>query len=131
MSVLKAIDANAGDTFTYKLVDDAGGRFALNGNSLVVADGGKLDFEQSTSHSVTVRATDQTGRFVVQHIAIAVSDVAAESLKGSAGNDVFCRRRETLTSSMVPSATTSFRAVSGRTSSRGTRGAISSCSTPG
>ena len=89
VSVLKAIDANAGDTFTYKLVDDAGGRFALNGNSLVVADGGKLDFEQSTSHSVTVRATDQTGRFVEQRIAIAVSDVATESLKGSSGNDVF------------------------------------------
>ena len=89
VSVLKAIDANAGDTFTYKLVDDAGGRFALNGNSLVVADGGKLDFEQSTSHSVTVKATDQTGRFVEQRIAIAVSDVATESLKGSSGNDVF------------------------------------------
>ncbi|MGO4705216.1 hypothetical protein AB4072_05480 [Microvirga sp. 2MCAF38] len=89
VSVLKAIDANSGDTFTYKLLDDAGGRFALKSDALVVADGLKLDFEQATSHSVTVRATDQTGRFVDQRLTIKVSDIASEDIKGSAGNDIF------------------------------------------
>ncbi len=88
MSVLKAIDANAGDAFTYKLLDDAGGRFAISGGALVVADGSKLDFEQAASHSVTIRATDQTGRFVDQKITIAVTDVAVETIAGSDKDDV-------------------------------------------
>ena len=77
-----------GDAFAYKLLDDAGGRFAISGGALVVADGSKLDFEQATSHSVTIRATDQTGRFVDQKITIAVTDVAAETIAGSDKDDV-------------------------------------------
>ncbi len=88
VSVLEAIDANVGDAFAYKLLDDAGGRFAISGGALVVADGSKLDFEQATSHSVTIRATDQTGRFVDQKITIAVTDVAAETIAGSDKDDV-------------------------------------------
>ena len=54
-------DSALGDTASYSLIDDAGGRFAVSGGNLVVADGGLLDFETSTSHSVTVRITDAHG----------------------------------------------------------------------
>ena len=54
-------DTPLGDTATYTLVDDAGGRFAISGTDLVVADGSLLDAETAVSHSVTVRATDAHG----------------------------------------------------------------------
>ena len=34
-------------------IDTAGGRFAISGSNLVVANGGLLNFEQSASHAVT------------------------------------------------------------------------------
>jgi hypothetical protein len=58
---LSDTDTDPGDSATYTLTDDAGGRFAINGSDLVVADGTKLDFETATSHQVTVRVTDGAG----------------------------------------------------------------------
>ena len=54
-------DAALGDTASFSLINNAGGRFAVSGGNLVVANGGLLDFETSTSHSVTVRITDARG----------------------------------------------------------------------
>ena len=88
VGTVKAIDPNTNDSATYKLVDDAGGRFALNGDKLVVADGVKLDFEQARSHAVVVRATDKAGLSYDQQLTIAVTDVAAEGTSGSGLNDV-------------------------------------------
>ena len=47
-----------GDTLTFSLTDNAGGRFGLVGNTLVVADGSMLDYESAASHDVTVEASD-------------------------------------------------------------------------
>ncbi|MDP6542587.1 MAG: SdrD B-like domain-containing protein [Phycisphaerae bacterium] len=47
-----------GDTLTFTLTDNAGGRFGLVGSVLVVADGSMLDYESATSHDVTVEASD-------------------------------------------------------------------------
>ncbi|EYD76148.1 LigA [Rubellimicrobium mesophilum DSM 19309] len=47
---------------TYKLLDDAGGRFALSGNQIVVADGLLLDYEQQARHAMQVRLRRQPGR---------------------------------------------------------------------
>ena len=52
------IDQNAADTHGFTLLDDAGGRFALIGDEIRVADGALLDFEAAASHDVTVRVTD-------------------------------------------------------------------------
>ena len=52
------VDANAGDSHGFTLIDDTGGRFAIVGDELRVADGTLLDFEAATSHDVTVRVTD-------------------------------------------------------------------------
>ena len=49
------------ETYTYSLLDDANGRFAINGNQIVVADGSQLDFELGASHQITVRVTDAGG----------------------------------------------------------------------
>jgi len=47
-----------GDTLTFTLTDDAGGRFALVGDVLQVARGDLLNFESAATHSVTIRASD-------------------------------------------------------------------------
>ena len=54
-----ATDGDATDTITYSLDDDAGGRFAINATSgvVTVANNTLLDYETTTSHNITVRAT--------------------------------------------------------------------------
>jgi hypothetical protein len=56
-------DPDSGDTKTYSLTDNAGGRFAINSGTgvITVADGSQLSYEAATSHSVTVRVTDAGG----------------------------------------------------------------------
>ena len=58
---LSATDAETGDTHTFSLTDDPGGRFQISGSQLKVAAGAALDYEVATSHNVTVVATDQGG----------------------------------------------------------------------
>ncbi len=47
-------------TVTYSLTNNAGGRFAINSSTgvVTVANGGLLDFETATTHSITVQASD-------------------------------------------------------------------------
>ncbi|WP_461537953.1 tandem-95 repeat protein [Spongorhabdus nitratireducens] len=49
-----------GDSLTYSLTDNAGGRFAINSSTgeITVADGSLLDHETAGSHSVTVQVSD-------------------------------------------------------------------------
>ena len=58
VGILSATDADAGETFTYAMVNDAGGRFAIDGNKLVVANGSLLNFEAKPTHDVQVKVTD-------------------------------------------------------------------------
>ena len=55
-----ATDPDSGETFTYELTGDADGRFEIDPNTgvVTVADGADLDFEDATSHTVTVKVTD-------------------------------------------------------------------------
>ncbi|MBF9235698.1 hypothetical protein I2H38_20285 [Microvirga sp. BT350] len=89
VGTLSAIDTNAGETFTYKLVDDAGGRFKLDasGTKLVVANGLKLDYEQAKSHTIKVQVQDKSGATFEKTFKIDVGDVAVENRVGSAGDD--------------------------------------------
>ena len=70
---LAAVDPDAGDTATFSLINDAGGLFSLIGNQVVVA--GPLDYEQATSHQITVRATDAGGLTFDKTLTIATTDV--------------------------------------------------------
>ena len=67
-----------GGAVTYKLLDDAGGRFALAGDTLVVANGVALDFEQAHKHHRDGAATTPPGASWTAIFTIAVSDVDPE-----------------------------------------------------
>ena len=73
----QAADADAGETFTYSLTDDAGGRFAIHATTgvVTVANGALLDFEAATSHAITVRVTDSGNLTRDQSFTISLSNV--------------------------------------------------------
>lgn len=75
------------DNLTYTLLDNAGGRFALNGMTLVVANGELLDFETATSHTIRVKIDDGKGGVREQDLTINIGDVAPETINGSANVD--------------------------------------------
>ncbi|MCB5176027.1 Calx-beta domain-containing protein [Microvirga lenta] len=79
--------ADADETLTYQLLDNAGGRFVLQGNQILVANGFKLDFEQAASHTIKVRVSDGT-HIVDQDLVINVADVNPEVTAGTADHDV-------------------------------------------
>jgi Ca2+-binding RTX toxin-like protein len=89
VGALSATDQDAGDVLSYRLTDDAGGRFEIKNGSLVVKDGFKLDFEQAQSHNVTVEVKDKAGLITVKTFAVAVGDASPEKTLGSAADDVF------------------------------------------
>ncbi|MFN9988021.1 MAG: beta strand repeat-containing protein, partial [Pirellula sp.] len=70
-------DVDAGDTRTYSLVDNAGGRFAINNSTglVTVANGSMLDFETATSHNITIRVTDATGATFDKVMTVQVTNV--------------------------------------------------------
>ena len=75
IGTLTALIRIVGDSHTFILVDDAGGRFAISGNRLVVASGAGLNYEAATSHTVVVRATDAGGLSVDKTLTINVQNV--------------------------------------------------------
>ncbi len=89
VGTLSATDPNAGESFAFSLVDDADGRFEIVGNQLRVRDGGRLDYETASAHTVTVRVTDQGGSGLShdETFRIVVGDVL-ETLDGTKGKDV-------------------------------------------
>lgn len=70
-------DVDRGDSHTYSLVNDAGGRFTIDANTgeIKVADGAKLDYENATSHKVTVRVKDAGGLSYDEAFKIQVNNV--------------------------------------------------------
>ena len=73
VGTLAATDPDAGDSVTFTLVDNAGGRFSVVGNELRVA--GALDFEAASTLSITVRATDSGGLSFDKLFSITVTNV--------------------------------------------------------
>ncbi len=70
-------DPDAGETFTYALIDDADGRFTINAEGgIVVADGADIDYEFDDTHSVTVLVTDSAGNSIEQTVLIEVINVS-------------------------------------------------------
>lgn len=90
---LSASDSD-GDALTYTLLDDADGRFRLDGNMVCVLNGAKLDFEQASEHDITVRASDGKGGVVDKEIQLVVVNHVTENATGSAGDDVIMAGNE-------------------------------------
>ncbi len=70
-------DSDVSDAMTFTLVNDAGGRFAINSTTgvVTVANGSLLDFESNTSHNLVVRATDLGGLSFEKTMTVSVSNV--------------------------------------------------------
>lgn len=86
VGTLSALDPD-GSSLSYQLLDDAGGRFTLSGDKIVVANGSLLDFEQAEHHNVTVRVTDDGGAHIDKTFVIDVLNVEPESVSGGNGQD--------------------------------------------
>jgi trimeric autotransporter adhesin len=78
VAIVTASDPDAGDLFTFTLVNDGAGRFVVDPASgrLQVAPGAVLDFESAPSHTLVVRVTDAQGLRTDQTIVVTLSDVA-------------------------------------------------------
>ncbi|GEO13546.1 hypothetical protein [Microvirga aerophila] len=77
-----------GDRLSYELINTAEGRFKLAGNQLLVDNSFKLDHEQASTHTVTVRVRDTAGHVVDENYTVTVADWVSEVTTGTAGNDV-------------------------------------------
>ncbi|MFO0180472.1 MAG: cadherin domain-containing protein, partial [bacterium] len=77
VGTLTRSDVDSGDTATYSLVDDAGGRFAINSSTGVVsvANGSLLDREAAANHNITVRVTDTAGATYDEVMTVTLTDV--------------------------------------------------------
>jgi Ca2+-binding RTX toxin-like protein len=72
---LSATDPNGATSFTYTLVNSAGGRFVLDGSKLEVASGAVLDHEASASQQVVIRVAAAGQTLLEKTFNIAVADV--------------------------------------------------------
>ena len=81
----QASDADVTDTISYSLDDDAGGRFTINTATgvITVADNSLLDYETTTSHNVTVRATSDDLSFSTAVFTINLLDDTSEAVVGA------------------------------------------------
>ncbi len=88
VTTLATTDPDAGDTFTYAITTNPGGKFAISGNQIVVANGAVLDFETQSSYDIIVRSTDAGGLTVFRQISVSINDVneapSGVSLTGNA-----------------------------------------------
>ncbi|MEM7171442.1 MAG: tandem-95 repeat protein, partial [Pseudomonadota bacterium] len=86
---LSSSDAD-GDSLSYRLLDDAGGRFIIDGDEVKVAAGASLNHEATDSHQITVEVSDGNGGTKIKVFSVSISDVVeSESLTlvGDEGND--------------------------------------------
>ena len=78
-----------GGAYTFTLLDDADGRFALSASgAITVKDGVRLDYEQAQSHRIKVQVKNSLGDSYEQWVQIQVADVASESLTGTTTADM-------------------------------------------
>jgi Glycosyl hydrolase catalytic core/Cadherin domain/Ricin-type beta-trefoil lectin domain-like/F5/8 type C domain len=75
-----ATESDEGQTVSYSLTNNAGGRFAINPTTGVVTVAGSLDYETASSHSITIQATSSdsttsSGTFVINVLNVADASV--------------------------------------------------------
>jgi SdrD B-like domain/Subtilase family/CARDB/FG-GAP-like repeat/Cadherin domain/RTX calcium-binding nonapeptide repeat (4 copies) len=89
IGTLTSADPNLNDTHTYTLVNDAGGRFAIDNNRLTVASGNLLDYETNTQHTIRVKSTDSGGLAYERDLNITITninDVSADLIVSAANS---------------------------------------------
>ncbi|HSA80753.1 MAG TPA: cadherin domain-containing protein [Geminicoccaceae bacterium] len=92
VGTVAATDPDAGDSLTYALLDDAGGRFAIDPatGAITVADGSLLDYETAGQHSVVVQVTDAGGLSDTETFSVTVQfdNSGDDALTGDGGDNV-------------------------------------------
>ncbi len=82
VGTLVAQDPDSG-TFTYTLINNAGGRFAMDSSGHVtVADRLLLDFEQQNVHTIRVQVDDNEGGVSQFDVNVSINDVHGENVTG-------------------------------------------------
>jgi Ca2+-binding RTX toxin-like protein len=74
-------DPDSGETLTYSLTSNPGGKFEIVGNQLRVKAG--LDYETAKSHVITVQVKDSAGHTVSKNFTIGVGNVDEAPVWGS------------------------------------------------
>jgi VCBS repeat-containing protein len=88
VGILKAVDPDFGDTSSWSLVDNAGGRFSLAaGGSLSVANGSLLDHADAAGYDIVVKDTDSKGLFLQQTVHVTLLRMPTATLSGTSGAD--------------------------------------------
>ncbi|WP_264478381.1 cadherin domain-containing protein [Microvirga rosea] len=87
VGVLIGKDPDSGDSLSYTLLDDAGGRFAIVDDELVVKDSSRLDHEANPYHTIRARVMDSHGQSFEKTFTIQVEDQEDEDNSGSDAND--------------------------------------------
>ncbi|MCI0741276.1 MAG: cadherin domain-containing protein [Gemmataceae bacterium] len=67
--------AHEGDSHTYTLVNNAGGRFKIVGDEVQVDNGALLDYEANSAHTIRVRTTDADGATFEKDFVITIGNV--------------------------------------------------------
>jgi hypothetical protein len=77
VGTVSATDQDSGESFTYSLTNDAGGRFAIDPNTgeITVADASHIDYSVHTSHTISVQVTDSAGNTYDEALTIGVNNV--------------------------------------------------------
>jgi Ca2+-binding RTX toxin-like protein len=89
VGILASSTDAGGGSVIYSLLDDAGGRFAIDPSTgvVTVADGDLLDYESAQSHTIMVAATTG-GLSATSAFTIAVTDVGPATINGTDGVDI-------------------------------------------
>ena len=72
------------DSFTYTLISDTSGAFQMVGNQLRIANTSNLDFEEITSHKITVEVSDGYDESISKSFTIHLIDVVGEETESQA-----------------------------------------------
>ncbi len=82
VATLTAIDPDSGDTLSYALLGDGGGRFAVDASSglVTVAGGARLDNQSATQFDLLVRVTDAGGLTLERLFVVNLHGVPSSSL---------------------------------------------------
>ena len=72
---LSTVDANDSVAHTYAIVSDPRGYFEIVGDKILVKAGADIDFENATSHDVTIEVTDANGNTYSETLTIDVNDL--------------------------------------------------------
>jgi hypothetical protein len=75
VGTLSTLDPDVGDTHFYTLIEDAEGRFIIEGNQIKVADPNLLDFENNNQHTIVVQVQDSAGNIFSRSFEIVINNV--------------------------------------------------------